>query len=234
MNHSDYDLLTTRAGYDRWAEIYDGEDNALIALEGPLVRELLGNVKGLDVIDIGCGTGRHAIELAAGGARVLAVDFSEEMLARARRKPGAQSIRFERHDLFKPFPYRGASFDVVLCCLVLDHIKNLDFFFAEMRRICRPTGSLICSVMHPAMMLRGIQARFTDPATGRETRPESYANQISDYVMAAVRAGLFLDHLSEHAVDEALALRSPRARKYLGWPILLLMKARHSSLPGPD
>jgi malonyl-CoA O-methyltransferase len=80
--------------------------------------------------------------------------------------------------------------------------------------------------MHPAMMLRGVQARFTDPASGRETRPASQPNQISDYVMAALHAGLTIDHFSEHSVDPDLAQRVPRAEKYLGWPILLMMRLR--------
>ena len=42
--------------------------------------------------------------------------------------------------------------------------------------------------------------------------------------MAAVRAGLVLEHVGEYAVDAALAARSPRAGKYLGWPMLLLLK----------
>jgi len=52
----------------------------------------------------------------------------------------------------------------------------------------------------------------------------SYAHQVSDYVMAVTRAGLTFDHLSEHAVDDWIAKRSPRGRKYLGWPLLLLMR----------
>jgi len=78
--------------------------------------------------------------------------------------------------------------------------------------------------MHPAMMLKGVQARFTDPATGRKIGPASHPNQISDYVMANVRAGLEIEHISEHAVDAALVARSPRSEKYLGWPLLLMMK----------
>jgi hypothetical protein len=42
--------------------------------------------------------------------------------------------------------------------------------------------------------------------------------------MGAVRAGLALEHVSEYAMDAALAAQSPRAGKYLGWPMLLLMK----------
>ena len=55
---------------------------------------------------------------------------------------------------------------------------------------------------------------------------------MSDYVMTAARAGFVFDHLSEHAVDEKLTTRIERARKYLGWPLLLLM--RLSPMPGLD
>ena len=221
-----FDQLDTREGYDRWAAIYDGEDNPLILLEGPEVRRLVGEVRGMAVADIGCGTGRHAIELAAAGARVTAVDFSEGMLEKARAKPGAAGIAFIAHDLARPLPLESAAFDRVVCCLVLEHIRNLTTLFAEMRRICKPGGSIVISAMHPAMMLRGITARFTDPQTGRETRPESHNNQICDFVTAALAAGLAIDHIGEHAVDEKLAARSPRSRKYLGWPMLFVMRLR--------
>jgi ubiquinone/menaquinone biosynthesis C-methylase UbiE len=218
------DVLPTRDGYDRWAQIYDDEDNPLILLEEPHVTALLGDVAGLAVADIGCGTGRNALPLAAAGAVVTAADYSEEMLQRALAKPDAERIRFVRHDLCAPLPFADAVFDRVLCCLVIDHIEDLEGFFRELKRICRADGFIVASVMHPAMMLRGVQARFTDPATGRETRPLSYPHQISHYVMAATRAGLMFDHLSELAVDETLVARSARARKYLGWPLLLLMR----------
>jgi malonyl-CoA O-methyltransferase len=220
------DLLSTREGYDRWAAIYDAEDNPLIAIEEPHVDRLLGEVRGLTIADIGCGTGRHALRLGARGAAMTAVDFSEGMLQRARAKAGAAAVRFVQHDLSRPLPLENAAFDRVLCGLVLDHIANLAGLFSEFGRICRPDGRIVLSIMHPAMMLRGIQARFTDPATGRETRPASCPHQVSDYVMAAVRAGLSIDEISEHSVDEEFARHSPRAVKYLHWPILLMMRLK--------
>jgi len=69
-----------------------------------------------------------------------------------------------------------------------------------------------------------VQARFRDPQTGEEVRPESVPNQISDYVMGALRAGLQIQELSEHAVRQEHVAKAPRAEKYLNWPILLLMK----------
>ncbi len=218
--------MPTDAGYNRWAEVYDSEDNPLVILEETYIPELIGDVAGLTVADVGCGTGRHALRLAAAGAKVTALDFAEGMLERARAKADGEAITFITHDLTQPFPLESVSFDRVLCCLVLDHIADLKSFFAELRRICKPTGFIVVSSMHPAMMLRGVQARFIEPASGRRIYPHSEPNQISDYVMAAVHAGLQLEHFSEHAVDSKLAAASPRAAKYLGWPLLLLMRLK--------
>ncbi len=219
-----HEHVPTREGYDRWAEVYDGEGNPLIALEEPLVARLIGDARGLDSADIGCGTGRHALRLAAAGARVTAIDFSEGMLARARAKPGADLVTWRSADVGAPLPLADASFDLVLCALVLDHIADPGTLFKELRRIARPGRPIVVSSMHPAMMLRGVQARFTDPATGREVRPASSPNQLSDYVNGALHAGLAIDHFSEHACDEALAARVPRAAKHIGWPMLVVMR----------
>jgi ubiquinone/menaquinone biosynthesis C-methylase UbiE len=216
-------ILPTREGYDLWSATYDTDGNPLIALEEPLVDQLLGDVRGLSILDVGCGTGRHAIRLAKAGAKVHALDFSSAMLERAQQKSAAGNIVFRVHDLSQPLPFVGESFDRVICGLVVDHIEDLVGLFREMGRVCRQGGAIIISVMHPAMMLRGVQARFHDPEKG-EIRPASVPNQISDYVMAATRAGLRLDHCSEHAIDEVLANRLERARRYIGWPMLFLMK----------
>jgi malonyl-CoA O-methyltransferase len=221
-------VMSTREGYDQWAACYDTDQNPLVALEEPQVDRLLGDVKGLAVLDVGCGTGRHALRLAAAGAVVHAVDFSERMLDEAHRKPGAAGISFQVHDLAQPLPFPDATFDRVVCGLVVDHIADLVSLFSEMLRVCKPTGCVVVSVMHPAMMLRGVQARFRDPGTGQEIRPASQPNQLSDYVLAAARAECVFDHLSEHVVGEDLANRLERARKYVGWPMLFMMRL----LPG--
>ena len=103
--------------------------------------------------------------------------------------------------LAEPFPLKSAAFDRVFCCLCPRSYRELEQFFLELRRLCRPTGCVIISVMHPAMSLRGVQARFIDPASGRRISPAGHAHQMSDYLMAAVQAGLTLEHVSEYAVD---------------------------------
>lgn len=221
--------VPTRQGYDRWATVYDQDDNPLVILEERELGRHLGKMRGLSVADIGCGTGRHSLKLAKAGAHVIGVDFSDGMLAKARLKAGSLPVCFVKHDLARPLPLESGSFDGVLCCLVLDHISDSGALLRELARICRPRGFVLISVMHPAMELCGVQARFTDPLSGEVVCPESVSNQISDYVTAATQAGLRFDHMSEHTVDHALVARSPRAAKYLGWPLLLLMK-----LSSPD
>ena len=218
-------IMPTREGYDRWSEIYDVEQNPLISLEEPEVDRLLGDVAGLRIVDVGCGTGRHALRLAERGADVVGVDFSAGMLARAQEKEGSSHIRWVVHDVNDlPLPLQDGAFDRVLCALVVDHIRDLRTFLAELHRLCAPDGRVVVTVMHPAMMLKGTQARFVDPESGRETRPESHPNLIADYVNAAVASGLRIRQVGEHAVDEELARRVPRAQKYLGWPMLFWME----------
>ena len=218
--------VPTREGYDQWAGHYDADANPLVILEEPLVAAAMGEVRGLRIADIGGGTGRHALRLAGAGADVTGVDFSEEMLAKARAKPGAERVRFIRHDLSTPLPLREGEFDRVLCCLVLDHIADLGLLFRELARICKREGRVLITAMHPAMMLKGVQARFTDQVSGEKVHVASVPNQISDYVMAAVGAGLEIADTQEHFADAALARRAPRAEKYVGWPMLLMMQLR--------
>jgi ubiquinone/menaquinone biosynthesis C-methylase UbiE len=213
-------------GYDRWSEIYDQEENPLIGLEEPVVREALGDVAGLEVLDLGCGTGRHALWLAGAGASVTAVDFSAGMMEKARAKPGAERVRFLVHDLHEPLPFAAGAFDQVVSGLVLEHLKDLDAFFGEARRVLKPGGRAVLSGMHPAMYLRDVRARFHDPVTGEKVEPGSVEHGIGDFVMAAVRAGFALEGIVEQAPDAAYAARCSRAAKYVGWPMLLVLSLR--------
>ena len=80
--------------------------------------------------------------------------------------------------------------------------------------------------MHPAMFLRGSQARFTDPDSGEVVMPGSLPHRIGDFVMAAVGAGFSLRGVGEYAPDADFAGRYPRAERYVGWPMLVVLDLR--------
>src|SRR5262249_43695559 len=123
-------VVPTKDGYDRWSEVYEEDGNPLILLEESHLARSLGNVAGLSISDVGCGTGRHAVHLAQMGADVTGIDFSTGMLSKARSKPGAEAVTFVEHDIRAKFPFKAGSFDRVLSCLVLDHVVDLPAFFA--------------------------------------------------------------------------------------------------------
>ena len=215
------DITQVRQGYDRWAAVYDHDANPLPALEEPVVQAAAGDVEGLTVLDLGCGTGRHAHWLAEAGAQVTAIDFSEGMLEEARGKPGASSIDFQSHDLHQPLPF-DAQFDLVVSGLVMEHIRELRKLFGEVHRVLRPGGRFIFSAMHPAMFLRGSQARFTDPDTGQIVQPGSINHEFSGFVLSALQAEFTIDNLTEHAPDAEFVSRFPRAEKYTDYPMLMV------------
>lgn len=218
--------LDVRAGYDRWAEVYDSEGNPLVALEEPLVREWIAPRPGLRVVDVGCGTGRHALWLAEAGAGVDAYDASEGMIARARAKLGQLGVTLSRHLLPDALPAADDSYDVALFALVADHVSDLACAFGELRRVTKPDGYIVFTVLHPAMNLKGVTARFRDPADGREVRVAAHEHTYGDYVTAILSAGLTIERIVERKADAALAAEVPRAEKYIGWPLLLAMRLR--------
>jgi malonyl-CoA O-methyltransferase len=218
--------LDPREGYDRWSEVYDDELNPLVILEEPVVRQWIGDPLGARIADVGCGTGRHALWLAEGGARVDAYDPSPGMMAKARRKLASHAVCFIEHSLPQALPVPDDTYDIVLFALVADHLPNLEVAFHELKRVTCPGGRLVFTVLHPSMNLLGITARFTDPHSGSEVRVAACEHTYADYVMAPLRAGWTIDDILERKADDTLAARTPRAQKYIGWPMLLAMHLR--------
>jgi ubiquinone/menaquinone biosynthesis C-methylase UbiE len=231
-------LLPVQEGYDRWAPHYDDYDNAVIALEQPILTALLGPVSHLRVVDVGCGTGRHALPIAAQGAHVTGVDFSTGMLARLRTKlehsdsAAASRLELIEHDIATGLPLADASFDLALCCLVLEHLPNLDEMLAELARVVVPGGRVVIADFHPEMFRRGLHARFRPGPEAEKLQIHGIDHTISDYVMASVRAGLEIVEMSEYRMDEATAACSPSASKYIGEPMLLTLVGRRGARVG--
>ena len=217
--------LPAQAAYDRWASVYDSDGNPLVALDDTVVPALVGPVRGLHVADLACGTGRHSLRLAQGGARVTCVDFSSSMMREAKARLQGRDATFVEHDLRRPLPFSDGTFDGDLCCLALEHVADLGPFFREARRVCKLGGFVVVSDMHPAMRLRGKQASFDDPDHGK-ILVEGFEHPVSEYVMAALGAELTIEAVQEHKGDAALVARYPRMTNYVGWPMLVALRCR--------
>ena len=173
------------AGYRLWSKTYDEPGNPLLAVDEPLVREILAKLPSGRALDAACGTGRYTAILAAAGHTVIGVDASPDMLVLARRKvPHATFIRGEAREL----PVPDASVDLVTCGLALPHLPALEPAFAEFARVLRPGGHLVTSDIHwQSLYLGGIASVVND--SGVEARLPASRFRPSDYITAALAAG---------------------------------------------
>lgn len=219
-------VVGVQEGYDLWSEIYDGEVNALIQLEQLHLFPQLKKRNFQTVFDCGCGTGRLAMWLHQQfpQAAVTGADFSEGMLSKARAKDPSGRVNWQNADLNKEFPFAAGQFELIVSSLVIEHITALDMFFAGIRKVAAEGAEIFVSGLHPAMHLLGITARFKSQDNTTHILPESRCHSISDIYNAAVEAGLKVTRMEECCVDELLISHCPKAERYAGMPLLLLMK----------
>ena len=97
--------------------------------------------EGLEVLDLGCGGGLMSEAYARRGARVTGIDPSSMSLqaARSHARQSQLSIRYAEGS-GEAIPSPGASFDLVSCCDVLEHVDDLDAVLREIARVLRPGG----------------------------------------------------------------------------------------------
>jgi len=183
--------------YDRWAPVYDTDRNATRDLAGSVLRAALPDPAGLDVLEIGCGTGLRTAWLADRARSVLALDLSEGMLEVARARVDAAGVTFRRHDLTERWPAEDASFDLVADSLVLEHLPDLGRLFREAARVLRPGGLMVVCELHPARQRAGRQAEFTTPE-GEVERVPSFLHDLEEYAGSARAAGLEVESANDH------------------------------------
>jgi ubiquinone/menaquinone biosynthesis C-methylase UbiE len=196
--------------YDRWAGQYDADDNATRDLDAAELRALSLSLRGLDVLELGCGTGKNTAWLATQAASVIAADFSGRMLARARQRVSARSVCFVAFDVREPWPIIDRSVDLVLFDLVLEHVQTLEPVYREAARVLRPGGHLRVSELHPFRQLLGGQAHFIEEQTGEMVMVPAFRHSMSEYINAAIAAGLGVGEIGEPLERGARADAPPR------------------------
>lgn len=134
---------------DRYASLVETKaHNAYY--ERPATLSLLPDVSGMRVLDAGCGPGIYAEWLLDRGAHVVACDVTPAFVEITKRRVGDRAeVRLA--DLEEPLDFAAdASFDLVLCPLVLDYIEDWAPVFGEFYRVLRSGGLLVFSCGHPA------------------------------------------------------------------------------------
>jgi demethylmenaquinone methyltransferase / 2-methoxy-6-polyprenyl-1,4-benzoquinol methylase len=175
------------AMFDRISPVYDPMNRLMTAgLDRRWRRLTVGAVvrPGDRVLDACCGTGDLALEGARAGGRVTGLDFSERMLARARRK--SRAVEWVRGDVLA-LPFADESFDTATVGFGIRNVEDLGLGLRELARVLKPGGRLGClEITRPQGLLRPFFALWFDglvPLAGKVLPGgEAYA-----YLPASVR-----------------------------------------------
>src|SRR5260370_7321899 len=162
MSEAGFREVSVPEGYAIWAASYDQENNGLISVEERQVDRLLAQLSFTKVLDVGTGTGRHALKHARRGASVTALDQSPEMLAVARQAAQREVLPIDFHllSLDDGLPFESEQFDLLICALTLSHVPDLAPALQEFARVLQDGGSLLITDFHPVHTLYGWKTAF--------------------------------------------------------------------------
>jgi 2-polyprenyl-3-methyl-5-hydroxy-6-metoxy-1,4-benzoquinol methylase len=150
-----------------WAEVVRGHTD--IYREGlalPAFLELLGDVRGKEVLDMACGEGSVTRELARRGAKMTAVDLSAAMIELALEEEKRESLHIAYHvaNSAKLKALADESFDDVVCFMAVMDIAGLDGTFEETARTLRKDGRFVFNVPHPCFQTRSAEWIYEEDA----------------------------------------------------------------------
>lgn len=199
--------LEPRAAYALWAASYPAyaHNPVMQAEERAMLALLPADLSGMTVVDAGCGSGRYMLHaLRRGAAHVMGVDLSPEMLAVARLALDAGALG-ERASLAEgdlaALPIADALADVTVSGLVVGHVASLDGALAELVRVTRPGGLILCSDMHPTGAALGWRRDFK--AGGGHFAARHTIHVISHWLAGCDAHGLVIEAVHEPMLDPA-------------------------------
>ncbi|MBL7051298.1 methyltransferase domain-containing protein [Candidatus Woesearchaeota archaeon] len=115
-------------------------------IEIPSMIKSVKNIKGKNILDVGCGVGIHAAEYAKSEATVVGVDISKTMIKLAKERFSDTQFFIASAD---KLPFKDKTFDVVTSSLMVSNIKNLKKTFQEINRVLKKRGLFYYSDISP-------------------------------------------------------------------------------------
>lgn len=122
----------------------EGGDMSRREILDPCIKPLLGDLNGLEVLDLGCGEGRFSRWMSSQGANVSGIDPVNEFIQIARQKDPLTSYDI---GFAEELPYADHQFDIVLSYLTLIDIPDIEKAAEEVNRVLKPGGRFVAAIV---------------------------------------------------------------------------------------
>ncbi len=194
--------MSIQNAYNDWSASYDTDENLTRDLDQEVLQKMLASLHFNSILEIGCGTGKNTAFLSQIGGHVHALDFSQGMIEKAKKKVRVENVTFSMTNLAKRWPSEAEAHDLIVCSLVLEHIEDLTFIFSEAFRVLKKRGKFLINELHPFRQYDGKKARFSRGE--KVTEIPAFVHHISDFTNAASNHGLTLVNIDEwwHEADQ--------------------------------
>ncbi|SRX75996.1 class I SAM-dependent methyltransferase [Aequorivita antarctica] len=227
-----------KKAYEKIADNY----NALIEnkphnayYDRPNTLKLIGEVKNKNILDAACGPGKYAEIFIANGANVTGFDLSPRMVQLAKERNGSSGFFFEQ-DLAKPFKTLSEnSFDIVVCALAMQYVKNWNQTITEFHRVLKNKGTLVISIEHPFFEYTYYnsskyflieQIKTVWKGFGKPIEMLSYRRPLYECLSPITNNGFYIEKLVEPIPTKEFKKLDPKHFKELNeFPAFMCLKA---------
>jgi ubiquinone/menaquinone biosynthesis C-methylase UbiE len=220
-----------KKAYKKWAHRYDEDAkvNPATVMDKDVLPRLL-DVSSKDIVlDLGCGTGRFTVPIAKKTKKVIAADFSDDMLGIAQYKArNLTNVEFQKVDVTKKFPWKDNTFHKINSGLLVDHVKDLYRFIQEVYRVLKKGGVFVYDDFAPDIKLP-VKTRYDDILQNMSEKGFDIFSwhPIQEHVFALHRAGFKIETVEFIVIDKKLEKTFAKSayHKYKGRTLGVAFKA---------
>ncbi len=238
-----YDNTQFFAGYSQLERFTSGWGRGM---EHAAFLDLVGDVSGRRVLDLGCGGGQLAFYLAETGAEsVVGVDASERMLEVARASRAHPRVTYRR-EAMEDADFPPGAFDLVVSSLALHYVRDYAGLIARVAKWLGQAGALVYSTEHPIYTARSHDEGWVADSEGTrigwaldrysEEGPREhqwfvpgvrrYHRTLSTLLNGLIDAGFVIERIVESTPSEEWLRERPRDADERRRPMFLLVRAR--------